>query len=79
MTSFARRTSPSHNQTDYSLVWVKTNPMNRITNASKLMALAEWATTEPYIAEIIHNTRRPDQKVEYDIEDHHEDTDKFES
>ena len=42
-------------------------------------ALAEWAMTGPYVAEIIHISRRPDQKVEYDIEDQHEDTDKFES
>ena len=35
--------------------------------------------TGPYVAEIIHNSRRPDQKDEYDIDDHHEDTDKFES
>ena len=41
-------------------------------------ALAEWATTGPYIAEIVHNSRRPDQKDEYNIEDHHEDTDNFE-
>ena len=41
-------------------------------------SLAEWATTgPPYVAEIIHNSRRPDQKDEYDIEVHHEDTNKF--
>ena len=42
-------------------------------------SFAEWATTGPYVAEIIDNSRRLDQKDEYDIEDHREDTNKFES
>ena len=42
-------------------------------------ALAEWAMTGQYVADIIYSSGRSNQKDEYDIEDHHEDTDKFES
>ena len=33
--------------------------------------------TDPYVAEIIQSSRRPDQKYEYDRENYHEDTGKF--
>ena len=32
-------------------------------------ALAEWATTGPYITETVHNSRGSNQKNEYSIED----------
>ena len=34
-------------------------------------ALAEWAMTGSYIAEIVHNSRRSNQKDEYSIDNHH--------